>query len=107
MEMLRAALATGRAHLVNAEHWPTSREPLSYAAQLGWRGHVRAKGDPETGPRYEPLGELIGYVEGTRDEVWLIPDAATASSRGSREIRTPARLRTQARLGALWWRKGI
>lgn len=106
MEMLRAALATGRAHLVDAAHWPATRPPTMHAALLGWRGRIRQKDDPDDGPRYEEQGELIGYVEGTRGEVWLMPDAAySIVSRIARDQNAGA-LRTPARLGRALVEKG-
>jgi len=106
VEMLRAALASGRAHLADAGKWPTSHPPALHAALCGWRGHQRRADDPEDSPRYEPQGELIGFVESARGEAWLIPDAAFSTvSRIARDQNAGA-LRSQSRLGRALVEKG-
>lgn len=68
VELLSAAIATGKAHLADLEG-SEPREPTRW----GWRGK-------EIGleVRWEPAGERIGWVEG--EDVFLDPDASYATA---------------------------
>ncbi len=104
LEMLRSALATGKGHLVSVAHLPVERPPLPHAEHLGWRGH-RAPDKESDEPRWEPLGEKVGYVKDS--QVWLDPESLyTLISRIARDQNAGA-LRTKARLGSSLVEKGI
>lgn len=71
-ELLSAAIASGRAHVADAEG-DEPREPAGW----GWRAARVGTGDYER-EEWRPLGERIGWVEG--EDLYLLPEAAFAAT---------------------------
>jgi hypothetical protein len=68
VELLRSAIASGRAHVAG----PDGNRPDVGEGTWGWR--LTPYGS------YEPKGERVGWLEG--DALWLDPDAAYAAAQG-------------------------
>jgi hypothetical protein len=75
LQLVAAAIASGRVHLTDREGRPP-RDP----EQWGWRGKERTYrgegGCPETGADFTPQGRQIGWVAG--EDIYLEPEAAYA-----------------------------
>jgi hypothetical protein len=68
VELLRSAIASGRAHVAG----PDGNRPDTGEGTWGWR--LNSYGS------YEPKGDRVGWLEG--DALWLDPDAAYAAAQG-------------------------
>src|SRR5260370_5474590 len=68
VELLRSAIASGRAHVAG----PEGNRPDAGEGTWGWRLNPYGS--------YEPKGERVGWLEG--DALWLDPDAAYAAAQG-------------------------
>ena len=71
LELLRAVIASGRAHLADSKYGDKPTDP----GLLGWRERTIGVGENER-TEWEPRGERIGWIDG--DDVLLEPDAAFA-----------------------------
>jgi hypothetical protein len=68
VELLRSAIASGRAHVAG----PDGNRPDAGGGTWGWRLNPYGT--------YEPKGDRVGWMEG--DALWLDPDAAYAAAQG-------------------------
>jgi hypothetical protein len=68
VELLRSAIASGRAHVAG----PDGNRPDAGEGTWGWRLNPYGT--------YEPKGDRVGWMEG--DALWLDPDAAYAAAQG-------------------------
>ena len=69
LELLRAALSSGRAHVADQQ----GLTPDEMREAWGWRSRVISAGENER-LEWQPQGERIGFVVG--ENLYLIPDAA-------------------------------
>jgi hypothetical protein len=72
LDLLRAALASGEAHLAD----PEGKHPPS-PESWGWRSRLIGVGE-DVDKRWEPQGKRIGWLDG--DDVYLEPEAAFAAA---------------------------
>jgi hypothetical protein len=68
VELLRSAIASGRAHVAGSD----GNRPDAGEGTWGWRLNPYGS--------YEPKGDRVGWLEG--DALWLDPDAAYAAAQG-------------------------
>jgi len=80
LPLLMAALAAGRAHLLDLPNWEEG-EPPRNPALWGWKWVANTSGHPEAAPgRWEPRGPTIGWVPPQPEQsgILLDPEAAYA-----------------------------
>lgn len=102
IDLLGAALAGGRAHLVGpGGAIPGGSSPVPNVTALGWR----RMGEGTDAYAWAPRGEQVGWIEG--DDAYLLPSAAIATVRRAAEATGETWATSERRLGEMLADRGM